>query len=299
VTLDQFFNDVYLPIRLRGRSPRTVTLYRRSIAAYSQWLGRHAELSDLDDTTVCRYLLSLECRLGPYTIAKERSQLLAIWNCAARRRYVDRFPDVPSTPLPRRIPVAWSEGELARLLSACSRERGAYCGVPAGQWWVALHLVIWDTGERIGALLPARWDWIRDDWLIVPAESRKGRRADAAYRLAPGTLAAVDLIREPCRSLVWPWPYCPSYLWHVYGLILSAAHLPCDRKRKFHCVRKSVASHLKRLGQDPQLVLGHADPRTTAAYLDPRIVAPRQPCDVLPRIHAGQLPGEPIMPPEV
>lgn len=283
-TLAAFFDSVYLPTRLRGRSPRTVTLYRRSIAAYSEWLGHPAEFSDLEDVTVCRYLLGLEARLGPYTIAKERSQICAIWNCAARRRYVDRFPDVPAVPLPRRIPVAWTEDELRRLTAACGRERGNYAGVPAGQWWTTLHLVIWDTGERIGALQPARWTWLRDDWLVIPAEARKGKRADAAYRLAPATIQALGAIREPARQLIWPWPYAPSYLWHLYGLILSAAHLPHDRKHKFHCVRKSVASHLKRLGHDPQLVLGHADPRTTAAYLDPRIVEPQQPCQVLPRI---------------
>lgn len=283
-TIAQFFEEIYLPVRLRGRSPRTVTLYRRSIAAYGEWLGRDATLDDLEDEQVCRYLLALESHLGPYTIAKERSQLCAIWNCAARRRYVERFPDVPTAPLPRRIPVAWTESELQQLLAACRLERGSYYGVPAGQWWASLHLVIWDTGERIGALQPARWEWLREDWLVIPAEARKGRRADAAYRLDPETVAALNEIRLPVRLLIWPWPYAPSYLWHVYGLILSTAHLPNDRKRKFHCVRKSVASHLKRLGHDPQLVLGHADPRTTAAYLDPRIVEPQQPCQVLPRI---------------
>jgi site-specific recombinase XerD len=88
-TLSEFFESVYLPIRLRGRSPRTVTLYRASIAGFSGWLGRPALTADLEDTTVCRYLLSLESKLAALTIAKERSQLVAIWNCAARRRVVD------------------------------------------------------------------------------------------------------------------------------------------------------------------------------------------------------------------
>lgn len=283
-TLSQFFECVYLPIRLRGRSPRTVTLYRASISAFSEYLKRPALLDDLEDSQVCRYLLSLESGRSPYTVAKERSQLLAIWNCAAKRRYVDRFPDVPSAPLPRRIPTAWTEEELARLFAACAKERGVYCGVDAGDWWLSLHSILWDTGERIGALVQTEWTDVRSDWLVIRAEARKGRRADAAYKLSRASVELLTKIRHPNRKLVWPWPYCHTYLWHVYGLILSAAHLPRDRNRKFHCVRKSVASHLKRLGHDPQLVLGHADPRTTAAYLDPRIVQPKQPCEILPEI---------------
>lgn len=284
MTLLEFFNSVYLPTRLRGRSPRTVTLYRRSIAGFSAWLGRDADLNDLDDLSVCRYLASLEPGHAPHTVAKERSQLVAMWNCAARRRLVERFPDVPTAPLPRRVPIAWTEQQLAQLLDACRRERGEYAGVPAGLWWVALHRVLWDSGERIGAATQIEWRDLRGEWLLVRAECRKGRRADACYRLAGDTLAALDAIREPSRTLVFPWPFSHSYLWRIYGLILSSAWLPNDSRHKFHCMRKSVASHLKRAGGDPQAALDHADARTTAAYLDPRIVGAPQPVDLLFRI---------------
>jgi len=283
-TLDQFFDEIYRPIRLRGRSSRTVDLYRASIRMLSRWLGRDARLDDLEDSRICRYLLSLEDRLSPYSIAKERSQLCAMWNCAARRKFIDRFPDVPSSPLPRRVPIAWTEEELTRLIAACQRERGSYDGVPAGRWWVALHRILWDTGERIGAAIGVEWSDLRADWLIVRAELRKGKRADVCHRLAADTMESLDSIRLPARKSIFPWPYSPSYLWHVYGLILDAAWLPNDRKHKFHCMRKSVASHLKAAGGDPQLALGHTDPRTTAAYLDPRIVDAPQPADLLFRL---------------
>lgn len=288
-----FFTDVYRPIRLRGRSERTVTLYLRSIAAYSGWLGREATLADFEDVQISRYLASLETHLAPHTIAKERSQLLAMWNCAARRRLVDRFPDVPAAPLPKRTPIAWTETELRQLLAACRKERGEYAGVPAAAWWVALHLVLWDTGERISATLGLEWRDLRGDWLIVRAELRKGRRADATHRLGADTMQALGAIRQPIRDLIFPWPMSRSYLWHVYGLICAAAWLPDDRKHKFHCLRKSVASHLKHGGYDPQTVLGHEDPRTTAAYLDPVIVDAPQPSDVLFRLTDDDSGSEP------
>ena len=285
-----FFNDVYRPIRLRGRSPRTVALYLRSIAAYSGWLGRPADLADLEDVRVAQYLTSLESHLAPHTIAKERSQLVAIWTCAAKRKYCERFPDIPAPPLPRRVPIAWTAAELKQLLAACGRERGEYCGVHACDWWTALHLVLWDTAERIGAATGIEWRDIRAGWLVVRAELRKGRRSDTCHRLGPDTLAALEKIRQPSRELVFPWPYSHSYLWRVYGLICSAAWLPDDRKHKFHCLRKSVASHLKKAGGDPQTVLDHVDARTTAAYLDPRIVDAPQPADLLFRLTDGSHP---------
>lgn len=282
--LIDFFRDVYRPIRLRGRSSRTVTLYLRSIAAYSGYLGREATMADLEDVAVAQYLTSLESHLAPHTIAKERSQLLAMWTCAAKRRYVDRWPDIPAPPLPRRTPIAWTAAELRQLLDACRRERGEYCGVPAADWWVALHLVIWDCAERIGAISRIEWRDLRGDWLIVRAELRKGRRSDACHRLGKDTMAALEKIRQPARDAVFPWPYSLTYLWHVYGLICAAAWLPDDRKHKFHCLRKSVASHLKKAGGDPQAVLDHLDARTTQAYLDPRIVDAPQPADLLFRL---------------
>jgi integrase len=288
MTLSEFFESYYRPVRLPFAAANTLRLYRHTVAAFSEYLTRDASLQDLDDVTVGKYLATLSARgLSPYTVAKERSQLLALWNLAARRRLTDRFPEVKAPTLPQRTPVAWTIAELERLLGACARERGDYCGIPAGTWWTSLHRVAWDSGERIAALMLVTWTNLRGDWLRIPAESRKGKRADHVVRLSPATLASLQQIRQPRRDLIFPWPYSPSYLWHVYGLILSAAHLPRDAKHKFHCLRRSVASHLKAAGGDPTIALGHADPRTTAKYLDPRIVSPAQPCDLLPRLAAG------------
>jgi site-specific recombinase XerD len=283
--LSDLFETMYRPIRLPFAAPNTLRLYRHSVVAYSRHLRRDATLEDLDDVAVGTYLSSLAGGgLSPYTVAKERSQLLAIWNFAARRRLVDRWPEVAAPTLPQRIPVAWTIGELRQLLDACRKERGEYCGVPAGPWWTALHHVAWDTGERISALLALTWANLRGEWLRIAAETRKGKRADKMFRLAAVTVVGLDLIRRPRRDLIFPWPHNGTYLWHVYGLILSAAHLPRDQKHKFHCLRRSVASHLKAAGGDPTSALGHADPRTTLKYLDPRIVSPGQPCDLLPAI---------------
>lgn len=154
----------------------------------------------------------------------------------------------------------------------------------AKHWWKAFHLVAWDTGERISAIMALKWVWLDGCWLSVPAEVRKGKRADITFKLGTDTLEALEAIRAPKRQTIFEWELAPAYIYQKYTKILQLAGLPFDCKSKFHRMRKSVASHFFAAGGDAQRQLGHADPRTTSKYLDPRIVKRDEPCDVLPRI---------------
>ena len=77
-------------------------------------------------------------------------------------------------------------------------------------------------------------------------------------------------------SLIFPWPYCPSMLWLRYKKIIRRAGLPTGRKRAFHCMRKSAASHFEAAGGNATELLGHSDRRVTLSYLSPTIVKPQQ-----------------------
>ena len=191
------------------------------------------------------------------------------------------WPTVTRIPEPVRIPVAWSREDLDRLFRAADTERLLISGVPSPSWWRTLHLVAWDTGERITALLGCCWSHLSGEWLTIPAELRKGKRSDRAYRLAPQTLAALERIREPERPEIWPWPYHRSYLWIRYRIIRQRAGLPTDRRSAFHRIRRSVASHYEAAGGNATELLGHESRATTRAYLDPRIVETPQAVDLL------------------
>jgi integrase len=285
ISLMTFFEEQYIPLRLRTRSARTVTLYRSSIRTFAKFLGRDPELSDLTDLTVSRHLMKLRERgLAAHSIEKERCQLLAIWRFACRKGHVQIWPDVPAEAKPDRVPQAWTQDELRRLFDAIRQEPGKIAGVTAADWWRVLHLLAWDTGERITALMSLRWAWLNpaDRTVMVPAEVRKGRRKDRLFQLAPDTVAAIEAIRLPKRALVLPWPYAPTYLWKRYEPILKRAGLPCDRRSKFHRMRRSVASHFEVAGGNATELLGHSTRRVTLEhYLDPRIVKPKQAAELL------------------
>jgi|GEM_PF-573325 len=284
-SLMQFFEEQYIPLRLRARSARTVTLYRTTIRTFAKFLGREPELSDLTDLKVSRHLMQLRERgLSAHSVEKERCQLLAIWRFACRKGHVKLWPDIPAEAKPERVPLAWTQEELGQLFSAIREETGWIAGVPAADWWTALHMLAWDTGERIRAIMSLRWEWINfgNRTVMVPAEVRKGKRKDRLYMLAPDTVTALLEIRFPKRETVLPWPYVETYLWKRYERILKRAGLPCDRKSKFHRLRRSVASHFEVAGGNATELLGHSTRKVTLEhYLDPRIVKPKQAADLL------------------
>jgi len=285
VYLQEFFEAYYLPLRLRARSTNTIRLYRHSVRSFGRYLDRPAELKDLTDDVVSAYLAWLVSRkLSPYTVNKERSQLLAIWNYAARKGHVSTFPDVQHERVPQRVPQAWTHDELSRLIDACRGQSGTVSGIPASDWWVAIHRVIWDTAERIGAVLQLTWRGYQAPWLLIPAETRKGRREDKLLKLGQDTQAALERIRTPRRKPIFPWGRCPTSLYYEYGQILRRAGLPDDGRCKFHRMRRSVASYYEAAGGNATELLGHTSRRTTRSYLDPRIVTTTNPCDVLGRL---------------
>jgi integrase len=170
-----------------------------------------------------------------------------------------------------------------RLFESLKTVRGKVSGIPAADWWTALHFTAWDTAERITALMAITWSNLDLDrgYLLVPAEARKGKRTDRLYRIAPDTIAALKKIQSPPRDLVFPWDMHPTYLWKRYGILLKKAGLPHDAKSKFHRIRRTVASYSEEAGLNATELLGHSSRKVTLRYLDPRIVGEKHAVDVL------------------
>lgn len=269
-----FFDSVFLPLRLRSRRPRTVDLYRTTLRSFERFLGRIAGISDLNDLTVSGYLAWQKSReLSPYSIEKERANLLAIWRFAIQRKKVECWPNVEREICPKRIPLAWSQKEIELLFAALQQLRGSVSSIPESIWWTALHYVLWDTGERISAAMSLDWETVdlAGRYIVFRAEGRKGGRDDRIYQIAEDTANALASLPHR-RCDVFPWPYSKTYLWFRYQQILREAGLPFDRKSKFHRVRRSVASHYEAAGGNATELLGHSSRSVTRQYLDPRII---------------------------
>lgn len=175
MTLKEFFDTVYRPLRLRGRSPKTTALYYATISAYRRWL-RANQIADepaiehLEELLMARYLEDRIATRSAYTAEKERSQLMSLARLAWERRVpgMERLPTCPPGVLPDRVPHAWSLEELQTLFRAVSTAKGRVGPVPAAVWFSALVSTAYETGERVGALLgAAAGDYQRDRKSVV------------------------------------------------------------------------------------------------------------------------------------
>ncbi len=291
-SLLRMFRDHYEPMRLLGRSPRSSKQYVIMLRHFARFLGRPAVISDLDDLTVSRFAAYLRnnCGQSPISVNKGLDKILSLWRFLNRRRIVETYPEIRKLPEPGRIPQAWTLEQAAKLLATCRRVKGTFRpNIRAADWWVALHLLIWDTGERVGALLGLCWDDVDLDtgWLCIRAELRKGKVKPLMRRLRPETLDALRAIIKPQRSLILPWDLKRCLLYTHYTKVLAAAGLPNDRRSKFHRMRRTVASHFAAAGGDATALLDHTSRSVTLHYLDPRIVKEVQAIDLLPAIGKG------------
>lgn len=286
LTLTTLLHDIYAP--LKGICDHTIECYEFTIEAFGRFLGHEPTVADFDELVVARFLAHRVRERAAATAAKDRSQLRALWEFSSRRRLVETWPIIPLVHIPERVPEAWLTEEFRRLLDSAAQETTNYDGVPAAAWWTALLLVMYDTGERCTSVVTTKWRNVRGNAILFVAEGRKGRRRDILREISEETQAALDAIR--CNrgpdDAVWPWPRGRGYLWKRLEIILKRAGLPHGRKDKFHKIRKTTASYYQAAGGSAQQLLDHADPATTRAYLDPRIVRGVSAPDVLPSVRA-------------
>lgn len=271
-------------------SDSCILQYRRNIRNFGRFLKHEATAADLDDDLLCGFISSYAKDRSPSTANKVRAQLVSLWTFLAKRKIADTYPDVPKLKEYKRVPLAWLQGQLDKLWAQCEKERGEFAGVPAGDWWIALHNVFWDIGSRLGATLAICWDDVdlEDRHVIVRAEGQK-QRADQLFPLHPDTVVALLKIKTVDRAEIFPYDCCYGTIFNRYKRLLERAGLPTDRRSKFHRMRRSVASHFRAAGGDATALLGHASESTTRAhYYDTRVTGGITPPQVLFR-PSGQM----------
>lgn len=284
MTLLQFLDDIYVP--LSGIGERTRRLYSLTIGSFGRFLGRAATLADFDELVVARFLADRVRKRAAATAAKDRAQLRALWEMAARRKLVESWPTIKIIRVPVRVPECWLTEEFQRLLAAASKEQTTLDGIPAALWWRALLLLCYDTGSRCTEAISLRWRCVKPRAVLFVAEDRKGRRADIYREIGETTTAALEAIRgtRGPDDLVFPWPRSHTYLWKRLEIILKRAGLPATRRDKFHKIRRTTASYYEAAGGDAQTLLDHSSRAVTQRYLDPRVVKQKAAPDILPRV---------------
>jgi len=284
--LREFFYQQYKPKKLHGKSVNTVRLYDVLFRNFARTLKRAPTLDDLTNDAIQAHMQRLlDDGRTKATANRDRCSMVALWRYAAKQGIIDRWPDVPKEVEPIREPQAWLREDIEKLFNAVAKLEGCLrdTRVPWSLWFELLIRVMLDTGERIGAVREARWNWLDNGSLLVPAEFRKGGKRDKFFPLSKETIDLLFKMRKVSsdKTQIFPWTYSATYLWNRYNRLIETAGLPNGRHSKTHRLRKTHASVANAAGLDAQKLLDHSSSRITARYIDARFSTDVKASDVL------------------
>ncbi len=273
VTLSEFFESHYRPIRLSFAEPSTVLWYEYILSVWRQETG-DPPLAEVTDAVLAGFvgrIAKTRCRA---TAQSYRGGLLCILNLAGPRSrdcrdgcgILEQLPWCRPVPQQRVTPRTVSDGDMPKLIRSC---RYAILPLALGSsiWWGRLIAVLLYTGARISAALrieDADIDWTERELTLRAGEAKT--RIEQVIPLHERAFEALAAARGQERLLEWPHhlrtlqdhfrrqqklagiakPYCFKHLRNTAGTTIAEAASPLAA----------------------QLLLGHTTFRTTTHYLD-------------------------------
>ncbi len=266
----------------RGRSPSTLAAYRRDLRAYAAWLAtRRLRVMAVRATDVIGYVEHLRGRgLAPSSVARAVVPVRALHRflVAEGRAQTDPTAHVERPRVPRSLPKALSEDEVARLLAS-----------PVGEGPTVLRdramlELLYGTGMRVSELVGLSFGDVDLDGSLVRAFG-KGSKERLVPLGAHATRALVDWLGPDGRPLLAParWRRRGDaeavFLGHRGSRLTRQGAWDVLRRHgervglagrlSPHVLRHSCATHMLDHGADIRVVqelLGHASISTTQIY---------------------------------
>ena len=179
--------------------------YRKSIAEYSTYLGRGAELSDLNYPKINEWLKSMKGRLQPQTIANRKKGITVVWNHLAELGKIEHYHSrrlFSPKPNPKPV-VSWTIDDFKILLQAATRVIGECEDIPNSKLLVAWLWVGLDTAFRPSDMREIRWDQVCFVSRSISLTQHKTRHPHRAC-VSDESILAMQAIQLPKRELVFP-----------------------------------------------------------------------------------------------
>lgn len=285
-TLREFFENVYKPLRLMGRSPGTEKQYQ-SVLRHWERFTHDLPLAEADDIAVASVMGALLKRGdSPASANRVLRHLKAIFRFANERKILSELPSVQKVPEPKRAPRAWLIEEVEAILATAQQSPGMILAVPACRFWPSLVLAIYDSGGRVGAITETTPHdlCLRTGMLRLSAEHQKDKE-EQLLKLHPQTIQAIQDMGPLNRPRIWHCQWTAETLTRKFRVIVEASGVEVGHgpNSLFHRLRRTNASYTKAAGGDPQRQLGHSTPQVTNRYLDPRICGASCAADLIPR----------------
>lgn len=285
---------------LKNLSPRSVAMYESTLDRFRDFLGHEPTVDDLDDLTAAKFLRWRQTHqhskfklISPASLAKDSAHLRSLWTWLAKKRWKKsdgellEFPDYARPRVPKPVPKAYKADELARILEAARTRKGRVAGKPAAWYWLTKIQALFQTGERIGAVMQIRWSEVDLErcTLTFLAATRKGHRETITRPITPQLAKLLATQKGADNERVWPWLDDREML-----SCYASLRVLCDRAevpyKPFHAIRKATASYLKKAGISAKKQLGHASEEMAEThYYDEDITGRESNLDYLPDIN--------------
>lgn len=306
--LRELLNERIAP--LKNLCQRSVAMYESTLDRLRDHLGHEPTIDDLDDLTIAKFLrwrattvhYAKRGLISPASLAKDSAHIRTLWNWCAKKRMkrangeLLEFPDYARPRVPKPRPVAYTVEELQRLVAAAKHRKGyIVSGLPAAWYWTTKLQAMFQTGERIGAILAIRWGEVDLERcaLTFLAATRKGHRETITRAITPELARMLATQKRAAGDLVWPWLEGRKIL-SCYASLKVLCRVAGVPYHPFHSIRKSTASYLKRAGKSAKTQLGHSSEEMAERhYYDERITGVESALDYLPPLDLnGPLPPE-------
>jgi integrase/recombinase XerD len=254
-------------LQRRNLSPITTRIYLRCVGEFAHYFGKSPDQLGPEQIRGYQAHLFTDRKLGAIAVTQHLSALRFLFLHTLKRPWMLTDMAIPKRPI--RLPEVLSREEVERLISCAA--------TPLHRIWL---LTLYATGMRRDELIHLKVTDIDSARMLIHIRQGKGRK-DRDIVLSPRLL---DELRDYCRRAN---PKPRTFLFPGRGRHQSV-DLPLTGKSIFdavqqaakragikkhvhpHTLRHSFATHLLESGTDLytiQLLLGHADLKTTSRYL--------------------------------
>ena len=297
MTLKELLIDRVAP--LKNLSDRSVAMYVSTLERFRDFLGHEPTVDDLDDLTAAKFLRWRQTHqhsrfklISPASLAKDSAHQRSLWSWLAKKRWkrsdgqLIEFPDYARPRVPKPVPKAYKADELAKLVAFAKCRKGHVNGKAAAWYWTTKIQAMFQTGERIGAILELRWEQVdlERHTLTFLAATRKGHRETITRPITPALSKMLAMQKGADGERVWPWLDDREML-SCYASLKVLCRCAGVPYKPFHAIRKSTASYLKRAGISAKKQLGHSSEEMAEThYYDEEITGRESNLEYLPDI---------------
>lgn len=254
-------------LQRRNLSQITTRIYLRAVEQFARYFNTPPDRLGPDHIREYQAHLFTECKLAAISVAQQLSALRFFFLNTLKRPWI--VADMPTPRRPIRLPEILSLEEVERLIR---------CAIsPLHRIWV---LILYATGMRREELVQLKIGDIDSGRMLIHIRQGKGKK-DRDVMLSPRLLQE---LRDYWR---WVSPKPKTYLFpgkgphqdgdvpidakSIFNAVQQAAkRAGLDKRVHPHTLRHCFATHLLESGADLrtiQLLLGHADLKTTSRYL--------------------------------